>query len=100
MANKRNEDVEMRVLDDREQEREAFLGKSSHRRTPSSAGVGSALSKIDNSPGVSIVAYCMASISMTVVNKWVVSGSAWNLHFLYLAIQVRNAPPDFKRGHV
>lgn len=41
---------------------------------------------VDNGP-VSVVAYCVSSISMTVVNKYVVSGSSWNLTFLYLAIQ-------------
>ncbi len=89
MSNKRNEDIEMRPLDDRELgERDAFLGKTPGHRRASSAGVNHTLSKIDNSPGVSILAYCLASISMTVVNKYVVSGSSWNLNFFYLAIQV------------
>lgn len=43
--------------------------------------------QITNSPALSIIAYCLSSISMTVVNKYVVSGSFWNLNFLYLAIQ-------------
>lgn len=47
------------------------------------------LSSIANNPTASILGYCLASISMTVVNKYVVSGSDWNLMFLYLAIQVR-----------
>lgn len=46
------------------------------------------LSQIANNPTASILGYCLASISMTVVNKYVVSGSDWNLMFLYLAIQV------------
>lgn len=46
------------------------------------------LSQLVNNPGASILGYCLASISMTVVNKYVVSGSDWNLMFLYLAIQV------------
>ena len=44
--------------------------------------------KLDNNPGASVIAYCLASISMTVVNKYVVSGREWNLNFLYLAVQV------------
>lgn len=44
-------------------------------------------SRLDHSPGASILAYCLSSISMTLINKYVVSGSSWNLHFLYLAIQ-------------
>jgi GDP-mannose transporter len=35
------------------------------------------------------LAYCLASISMTVTNKYCVSGANWNLNFFYLAIQVR-----------
>ena len=45
--------------------------------------------RIDHHPGASILAYCLSSISMTVVNKYVVSGSSWNLNFFYLAVQVR-----------
>lgn len=45
-------------------------------------------SSLVNSPTASILGYCLASISMTVVNKYIVSGSEWNLMFLYLAIQV------------
>ncbi|CAK7200754.1 GDP-mannose transporter into the lumen of the Golgi [Sporothrix eucalyptigena] len=45
------------------------------------------LSRIENSPGFSILSYCLASISMTVVNKFLVSGSYWNMNFLYLALQ-------------
>ena len=44
--------------------------------------------EISNSPGFSILSYCLASISMTVVNKYLVSGTYWNMNFLYLAIQV------------
>lgn len=68
-----------------EEEKAVFLDQSA----PSSEPVKSqsAVAGWENSPPVSIVAYCLASISMTVVNKYVVSGDAWNLHFLYLAIQ-------------
>jgi len=48
----------------------------------------SSLLKLDNSPGASILAYCLSSISMTLINKYVVSGNSWNLHFFYLAVQV------------
>lgn len=47
----------------------------------------SSLSKLGNNPGASILAYCLSSISMTLINKYVVSGTSWNLHFFYLAIQ-------------
>ncbi|KAK3185270.1 GDP-mannose transporter into the lumen of the Golgi [Lecanicillium sp. MT-2017a] len=42
---------------------------------------------ISNSPGAAVAAYCLASISMTAVNKYVVSGQAWNLSFFFLAVQ-------------
>lgn len=57
---------------------------------PAPSPPNTALSKIANNPTASILGYCLASISMTVVNKYVVSGSEWNLMFLYLAIQVRS----------
>lgn len=50
-------------------------------------GISTSLSKLEHSPAASILAYCLSSISMTVVNKYVVSGVGWNLNFLYLAVQ-------------
>lgn len=46
------------------------------------------LNKISQSPGLSVLAYCLSSISMTVVNKYVVSGSKFNMPLMYLGIQV------------
>jgi GDP-mannose transporter len=94
MANKKNEDIEMRGFDggkDFGGEKGPFLGRNAsagHRRGDNSLFSKAYFDKIDHSPGASILAYCMASISMTVVNKFVVSGSYWNLNFFYLAIQV------------
>lgn len=70
--------------DPREEEKTVFLDQSAQK---ADAAIPPASSSVENSPPVSIVAYCLASISMTVVNKYVVSGEEWNLHFLYLAIQ-------------
>jgi GDP-mannose transporter len=56
-------------------------------------GSAGSLSKLDNNPAASILAYCLASISMTLINKYVVTGSSWNLHFFYLAIQVGEPGP-------
>lgn len=50
-------------------------------------GASTTTRQIENSTTLSIVAYCLSSISMTVVNKYVVSGSSWNLTFFYLAVQ-------------
>lgn len=92
MSNKKNEDIEMRPGDgpggDFGGEKDPFLGSGPRTRRaepPASAY----FDKLDHSPGASILAYCLSSISMTVVNKYVVSGSSWNLNFFYLAIQVR-----------
>lgn len=93
MSNKKNEDIEMRAADGGNEfaaEKDPFLGRSSP--VPSRSRGGSqppvSIDTITNSPLASILAYCLSSISMTVVNKYVVSGSAWNLNFFYLAIQV------------
>lgn len=90
MSNKKNEDLEMSGMDEKEfGERESFLLKpASHHGVRIDSGMGSILSKLENNPGAAVLAYCFSSISMTVVNKYVVSGSSWNLNFLYLAIQV------------
>ncbi|CAK9435520.1 uncharacterized protein LODBEIA_P02470 [Lodderomyces beijingensis] len=44
-------------------------------------------SSIVNSGPISIIAYCLSSILMTVTNKFVVSGLNYNLNFLLLSIQ-------------
>ncbi|KAF8227549.1 UDP-galactose transporter [Tricholoma matsutake] len=46
-----------------------------------------ALKEIQTSPVPPIVCYCLASILMTVVNKFVVSGANFSMNFLLLAIQ-------------
>jgi len=91
MSNKKNEDIEMRPQEDRDYaEKDPFLGRtrshSNRSRAPDT--VGTFIEKLDHSPPASILAYCLSSISMTVVNKYVVSGSYWNLNFFYLAVQV------------
>jgi GDP-mannose transporter len=90
MDEKKNEDFsikmpehEMRTFNASPSPRESFLSSRSHGRSG-----GGPLSNITNSPPISILAYCLASISMTVTNKYCVSGADWNLNFFYLAIQV------------
>ncbi|KAL3458652.1 GDP-mannose transporter [Aspergillus heterothallicus] len=82
MSNKKNEDIEMSRAEESKEfgERESFLLKPE----PLNQGF---FAQLENSSTASILAYCFSSISMTVVNKYVVSGSSWNLNFLYLAIQ-------------
>jgi hypothetical protein len=85
MADKKNEDYTGKP----EHEMRTFNASPSPRRDAAGRGRGPLpLSNITNSPPISILAYCLASISMTVTNKYCVSGADWNLNFFYLAIQV------------
>lgn len=43
-------------------------------------------------PSVAIMSYCVASILMTLTNKYVLSGYDFNLNFMLLAIQVSSTP--------
>lgn len=95
MSDKKNEDFVVRMPDSGfgSAEKDAFKARSPSRRPlsmGSSGGLPSSLAKVNNSPPISVLAYCLSSISMTVVNKYVVSGTFWNLNFFYLAIQVRH----------
>lgn len=89
MSDKKNEDYELRSSESFGGDKDGFLSRPPPRPRPALA---SPISKIDNSPGIAILAYCFSSISMTVVNKYVVSGQFWNLNFLYLAVQVSPRP--------
>lgn len=71
-------DLEMRNLNGRS----SPLARSSR---PSGLPIPS---QITNNPAISILAYCLASISMTVINKYCVSGEHWNLNLFFLAFQV------------
>ncbi len=87
---KKNEDLEMSGMNEKEfGERGSFLPKSAPRyRARVDGGIGNVLSRLENTPGAALLTHCFSSISMTVVNKYVVSGSSWNLNFLYLAVQL------------
>ena len=81
----KNDEVAMNDLgrgDEESQQREPFLEDSESKQT------SSAPPSFKDNPILSVLSYCAASISMTIVNKFVVSGASWNLTFLYLAIQV------------
>lgn len=93
MDDKKNEDYSVKVP---EHEMRNFSGRSSPASArepflsskPSGRAGGFLPSNITNSPPISILAYCLASISMTVTNKYCVSGANFNMNFFYLAIQV------------
>jgi GDP-mannose transporter len=91
MDDKKNEDyvVQMPDRDFDRDEKDSFLAKPNLARPSRGQNdLSQSFSALDNSPPLSVVAYCLSSISMTVVNKYVVSGTFWNLNFFYLAIQV------------
>ncbi|KAI0400945.1 hypothetical protein F4802DRAFT_582441 [Xylaria palmicola] len=91
MSDKKNEDYAIRMPESGSRspfggEKDPFIPPRPSRGAPH-ASFSSRLAKVENNPSASILAYCFASISMTIVNKYVVSGSEWNLNFFYLAIQ-------------
>lgn len=98
MSDKKNEDFTVRMPDQDLRsgygsEKQPFLAP---RPSMSRSALPINFSRAENSPGLAILAYCLASISMTIVNKYVVSGTEWNLYFFYLAVQVSkaSAQPD------
>ena len=44
---------------------------------------------VASNPVIPVLAYCGSSILMTVTNKYVLSGSFFNLNFFLLCVQVR-----------
>lgn len=50
------------------------------------------LASVANHPVVPILSYCASSILMTVTNKFVLSGSNFNLNFFLLCFQVCRLP--------
>lgn len=95
-SDKKSDDFVVRIPGDRsdsfQEEKDPFLARTpSHaHRAVAAPALHDQFAKVQNNPGVSIMAYCFSSISMTVVNKYCVSGKNWNLNLFYLAIQVRN----------
>ncbi|KAK2598428.1 hypothetical protein N8I77_011846 [Diaporthe amygdali] len=88
MSDKRNDDYVVPMPGQSYELKGAASDTSSQRPTSQrSDAPARPASGFTNSPSASILGYCLASISMTVVNKYIVSGSDWNLMFLYLAIQ-------------
>lgn len=90
-SDKKSDDFVVRVPDRNDsfqEEKDPFLARTpSHRVSP--PALQDQFAKVQNNPPVSILCYCLSSISMTVVNKYCVSGKNWNLNLFYLAVQVR-----------
>lgn len=98
MADRNKEDQEegipLRGSSFDEEEGDSLVGRAHANAQNRSIMPPLSLATIDNNAPVSVLAYCMASISMTVVNKYVVSGASWNLTFFYLAAQVCSHLPS------
>ncbi|KAF4467570.1 GDP-mannose transporter [Fusarium albosuccineum] len=89
MSDKKNDDdYVVRMGDDSydKNEKDAFVARSPIRPVSGSSPLGN-FEQLEKSPPLSVLAYCLSSISMTVVNKYVVSGNFWNLNFFYLTVQ-------------
>lgn len=101
MSDKKSDDFVLRMPergDSFREEKDSFLERRQSHRA-SAPALQDKLAKVQNNPGISILAYCLSSISMTVVNKYCVSGKNWNLNLFYLAVQVRVDPPSDTRDH-
>lgn len=57
-------------------------------KTPGMQQPAPPLAAVTNNPVVPVLAYCCSSILMTVTNKFVLSGSGFNLNFFLLCVQV------------
>ena len=60
----------------------------SRSRTPAMQQQSASMRTVVDNPLISILTYCGSSILMTVANKYVVSGTNFNLNFFLLAVQV------------
>ncbi|KAJ4414229.1 GDP-mannose transporter into the lumen of the Golgi [Gnomoniopsis sp. IMI 355080] len=86
-SDKKSDDFTVRMPEQEDLEKDPFLARTPSHRVAHTSGLVDKLAKAQNSPGISILAYCFSSISMTVVNKYCVSGKDWNLNLFYLAVQ-------------
>ena len=79
MAEREKRDITIE-MDDRRQ--------STFDAAPKPVASSSVAPAAPSTPVVSILCYCSSSILMTVTNKYVLSGTGFNLNFFLLAVQV------------
>lgn len=65
-------------------------------RTPAPSGPTMPTGAAANNPVFPVLSYCASSIMMTVTNKFVLSGTGFNLNFFLLCVQV--GPRLWERG--
>lgn len=82
-------------LDDRQEHHGNFGPSSASSRAESpalsptaAAAMSSSGNSLSNNPMLSVFSYCFSSILMTVTNKYVLSGTNFNMNFVLLCVQV------------
>lgn len=90
MSDKKSDDVVLNMPTTNGRPEENGKGKPFPTFTPARSKTDAlkGVPSLDNNRGASVLAYCLSSMSMTIVNKYVISGSNWNMNLLYLAVQV------------
>ena len=86
-------------LDDRKPTFDAVPSRS-HTPAMNGPGNGGGAASVTNNPAISILCYCGSSILMTVTNKYVLSGTGFNLNFFLLCVQVSIISPYLTKLHV
>lgn len=78
MEEKKKEDISIEMLDRQ---------PNGHFDVSPKPAVPPSIASITSNPSLSILAYCASSILMTVTNKYVLSGTNFNMNFVLLIIQ-------------
>ena len=84
---KKRDDLVIDLGDDKRGDYDSTM-RSSVPPTPRTPGQSAPASAVSNNPIIPVLSYCGSSILMTVTNKFVLSGSGYNLNFFLLCVQV------------
>ena len=85
---KRDDDIAIQMGD-----RKGAFDTPSRSPAPSQPTVKAPnMGAVTNNPVFPILSYCGSSILMTVTNKFVLSGTGFNLNFFLLCVQVSRKP--------
>lgn len=84
--NKKRDDVVIEL--DEMRGRDSPSARSPMLQTSAPSGPAMPSGAIANNPIVPVLSYCASSIMMTVTNKFVLSGTGFNLNFFLLCVQV------------
>lgn len=88
-SNKKRDDLGVELGDMRGYESPPASPMSSRTpMIPAPSGPAMPSGAIANNPIIPVLSYCASSIMMTVTNKFVLSGTGFNLNFFLLCVQV------------